>query len=385
MKFNTRHYGYYRVNYPGDMWATFIMILLVAPETFEPEDKANLLNDAFSLAEAGLLSYEVPLNMSTYLRNETHLVPWETVYVKLEKMAHLLKASNIEGIHRWFDEYVISLVAGHYKKPDEEDEISKQGTYSQKLWRMRILSLACRHNYANCLLDAEYLFDQWYRNDIGSGTEKSNETTWKFLDPDVRLHLLSYGLAQFNDMSSLWEKVLERYKAEKQAYKRDELLYALSFGKIRENEALIRFILDLLQNPEIISGQDKLKFLSYLCRNSEDGANVIWSLFTFDWENLVARYGKYSAQLADYTKALVENYATTPERLEEVKEFFKKHPIGKGTGNRARKQAIETVENDLKWRSKYPELILKAIKKLLPTKGRLEIIDLYMIYFAQHS
>ena len=44
----------------------------------EPRDRAHLLNDAFSLAEAGLVSYRVPLDMTAYLAQETHLVPWDT-------------------------------------------------------------------------------------------------------------------------------------------------------------------------------------------------------------------------------------------------------------------------------------------------------------------
>ena len=44
-------------------------------------DRANLLDDAFALAEAGQLGYEIPLHMTKYLKNEAHYVPWRAAYV----------------------------------------------------------------------------------------------------------------------------------------------------------------------------------------------------------------------------------------------------------------------------------------------------------------
>ena len=40
-------------------------------------DRANLLDDAFALAEAGLVGYDVPLGMVGYLKAEGHTVPWK--------------------------------------------------------------------------------------------------------------------------------------------------------------------------------------------------------------------------------------------------------------------------------------------------------------------
>ena len=78
VKFNAGQHGFYRVNYAEAEWAALAAQLLADHEVLEPRDRAHLLNDAFSLAEAGLVSYRVPLDMTAYLAQETHLVPWDT-------------------------------------------------------------------------------------------------------------------------------------------------------------------------------------------------------------------------------------------------------------------------------------------------------------------
>ena len=364
IKVNVEQYGYYRVNYPIQMWRNFIDALLDNPETFEPEDRANLLNDAFALAEAGLLSYEIPLRMSTYLRKETHLVPWEAVYYKFERIAHWLEGN--ETREKWFDQFVISLITGHYQTPDPDDMISQQGTPMQKLWRMKTLSLACRHKYYRCLNDTDEIFLKWFNQEID---QSLNFTHWQFLDPDIRLHILSYGMSHVSEVmadngTDIWKKVFERYQKETNAHKRDELLVALSFGKWPLKDLLK----DLVTDTTKISGQDKLRFLKYLSRNCPEGAEFMFKYLRDYWQHLVSRYGRYSIQLGELTIDVVVNYATNYNQLREVKQFFTDNPLN-GTGTRAREIALELIENNIKWRSLNPENLVHTIQQLLPKKG----------------
>ena len=57
VKFNVGQFGFYRVNYPEAEWANLARILMENPNSLGPMDRASLLNDAFSLAEAGLIRY----------------------------------------------------------------------------------------------------------------------------------------------------------------------------------------------------------------------------------------------------------------------------------------------------------------------------------------
>ena len=95
IKFNVGQYGYYRVKYEEDEWLKFAKVLQDNHEVLSTKDRAHLLNDAFSLAEAQYLAYSIPLSMTKYLKKERSLLPWETLYDQFVTMGNLLQSSDI--------------------------------------------------------------------------------------------------------------------------------------------------------------------------------------------------------------------------------------------------------------------------------------------------
>lgn len=49
-----------------------------------------MINDAFSLAEATLLSYDIALDLTSYLTNETEYVPWSVASTNLLSLKNQL-------------------------------------------------------------------------------------------------------------------------------------------------------------------------------------------------------------------------------------------------------------------------------------------------------
>ena len=64
MKFNVGQYGYYRVNYPESEWNVLSQLLVSDIEALSIPDRTSLINDAFSLAAASRLSYDIALGMT---------------------------------------------------------------------------------------------------------------------------------------------------------------------------------------------------------------------------------------------------------------------------------------------------------------------------------
>lgn len=79
--------GYYRVNYDDLSWQLIIDLL-----NSNDYDKVHLLNrnqlleDAFNLAKAGLISYTVTLDLVSYLERETDYVPLYTFFKGLPSL-----------------------------------------------------------------------------------------------------------------------------------------------------------------------------------------------------------------------------------------------------------------------------------------------------------
>jgi len=53
-------------------------------------DRSNLIHDAFSLAKANYLPYDIALNMTKYLSKEYHYVPWDVAATNLPTLSEHL-------------------------------------------------------------------------------------------------------------------------------------------------------------------------------------------------------------------------------------------------------------------------------------------------------
>lgn len=90
MKFNYDQIGYYRVNYPEEQWRNFMENY----NSLSTSDRTHLLEEAFSIAEAGQLSYNIPLEFTKKLTKERDYTPWSVAYSKLATILNYLTGSN---------------------------------------------------------------------------------------------------------------------------------------------------------------------------------------------------------------------------------------------------------------------------------------------------
>lgn len=107
IKFNKDQVGYYRVNYELNEWKVLSEALSNKLDDFSTADRAHLLNDAFSLAEATQLDYEVALNLTRYLAKETRNVPWSVAATKLSQIRRLM--SHTEN----YQKFLVSFARIH--------------------------------------------------------------------------------------------------------------------------------------------------------------------------------------------------------------------------------------------------------------------------------
>lgn len=57
-------------------WMALIKQLNESPNAIHELNRAQLIDDSFTLARAGQLNYSVPLHLSKYLKNENSTIPW---------------------------------------------------------------------------------------------------------------------------------------------------------------------------------------------------------------------------------------------------------------------------------------------------------------------
>ncbi|XP_045478249.1 glutamyl aminopeptidase isoform X5 [Harmonia axyridis] len=330
IKFNPDQAGYYRVNYPNAMWKELGQHMLELPVS----DRTHLLEEAFSIARSGQLSYEIPLELTKYLKDETNYTPWEVASSKLLELLKLLKASRKE---QEFKHYVIKILNPIYKNLSWI--IGKDDSHLKKLTRVLVLKLACEIEYDAALKDAANQLDIWF--------------TTRTASPDLREIIYKYGMK--NADLDKWEKLFKLFEEESDANEKLKLLRGLTAVN---NPTLLYRLLDLAKDETYIRSQDYINFIIMMSRNPI-GLPIVWDYVRENWDVLIKRFTLNSRYLGEMIPAITSSFSTNI-KLAELNDFIAAHPEG-GAGTAARERAIENIKNNILWLSKYKDTVEKWI------------------------
>lgn len=190
IKANVNASGYYRVNYEPAIWQSLIRVLANQPTTFSPADRAQLIDDAFTLAWAGVLNVTVPLTLSQYLVNETEYLPWATALAHLRKLDTVL---SIRTARRSLHCFVRHLVTPLYSILGW----TTKGPHIQSLLQREILEAAVYFGLSSAVNEARRLFQQWMSGQLQ-------------LPPDIRDIVYSTGI-KYGGWTE-WDYCWQRYK-----------------------------------------------------------------------------------------------------------------------------------------------------------------------------
>ncbi|XP_066600502.1 aminopeptidase A isoform X2 [Prorops nasuta] len=328
IKFNKDQVGYYRVNYENSEWEVLSNTLRWYHQRLSVADRANLLEDAFSLASAGLLDYSTAMDMTAYLPRENHAVPWSVASSKFTEIDTLLSSTDISTM---FKTYVRDLVDSLYhdvtwKVDNIEDHVTLR-------LRTTVLDLACAVGHTECLEEAGRQFIDFINNPEGTR-----------LHPDVKGLIYYYGI-QHSGTEKEWNILFDTFVNETDSAEKLKLMKGLT--GISSSWILNKFI-TLASNENYVRSQDFFGCLQSISNNPV-GTPLVWDWVRANWEFLVKRYTLNDRYLGQLIPAITKTFATET-KLNEIKAFFVKYPEA-GAGATSRAKALETVSNNIKWLS----------------------------------
>uniref|UniRef100_A0A674IJQ5 Aminopeptidase n=1 Tax=Terrapene triunguis TaxID=2587831 RepID=A0A674IJQ5_9SAUR len=324
LKINPDHIGFYRVNYETQTWNNISRLLAINHTSFSSADRAGLLDDVFSLARAELLNYAVPLNLTKYLPNEEDYLPWHRVISAVSYLRDML-GDDIELYPR-FKTYFRSLVKPIANKLGWNDD--ETGSHVMRLLRADVLGFACSMDDQDALNNASSLFYSWLNG----------------ASPSVNLRLLvyRYGMQNSGNETS-WNYMFQKYQSTSLAQEKEKLLYGLA--SVKNITLLDRLYLKYIYNTSLIKSQDVFTVLRYISYNSY-GKTMAWDWIRLNWEYLVSRYTINDRNLGRIVS--ITQTFNTDLQLWQMENFFEKYPNA-GAGKAPRKQALETVKNNIEW------------------------------------
>lgn len=162
--------------------------------------------------------------------------------------------------------------------------------------------------------------------------------------PDLRSLIYYYGMKQAGT-EEIWNQVFSIFANETDATEKSKLQSALA--AIEDPIILEKYIELASVNETFVRGQDYFSFLNSVAGNRKYGEALVWDYVRTNWEALVTRFGLGERNLGRMIPNVTGRFAKEI-RLQEMKDFFNKYPEA-GAGANARIQALENIENNMKW------------------------------------
>ena len=93
------------------------------------------------------------------------------------------------------------------------------------------------------------------------------------------------------------------------------------------------------------------------------GKPIVWDFVRNNWPKLVDRFTLNDRYMGRMISEITKSFAT-PRRLQEMKQFFEEYPEA-GAGEQYRKIALETVENNIKFKESHAKEIYNWLQGAL--------------------
>ncbi|KAL4630054.1 endoplasmic reticulum aminopeptidase 2 [Arapaima gigas] len=338
VKFNIDMNGYYIVHYEGDGWDTLINLMKDNHTALGYKDRANLIHNAFQLVTAGYLNLDKALDLTGYLKYETHNVPLLQGIGYLETFYKMVELRGITDVSQNLKAYIVQYFQAVFAKQTWSDG----GSISDRQLRAKILSLACELRHSSCIEKANSLFNDWM---------KSNGTI--SLPTDVAATVYSVG-AQTNEG---WAFLLEKYRHSLSAAEKSKMLEALSKSKDLDK---LSSLLDLGIEGTVIRMQDLSTLIFYVARNPA-GRFLAWEFVKRHWHNLVEKFELGSFSIRTIIIGTTAQFSSK-EELSEVKAFF--DSIKEQSSKlRVTQVALENVQKNILWLERNLETLRFWLQK----------------------
>lgn len=262
MLVNLQETGYYRVNYDNRNWHLITDHLMNEKKYRDivPTNRAQLIDDAMSLANAGYLNYGIALNVTRYLKHEVEYVPMSAGIKVLDFLDSMLYST---ADYNLFKEYYLNRLKRMYQLVGFDDQPNSD--LLKVYTRTDILRTVCHLGHQDCIDRSVAKFHEWFHEanpDVNNKISANIRST-------VYCTAIKYG------RQSYWEFAWERYHKTNVASEKEILLGSLACT--REPWLLVRFMELALDTESGIRKQDAISVFRAVANNP------IGDLLAFDF------------------------------------------------------------------------------------------------------
>uniref|UniRef100_A0A8C2DQB6 Aminopeptidase n=1 Tax=Cyprinus carpio TaxID=7962 RepID=A0A8C2DQB6_CYPCA len=306
--------GYYRVNYNNDNWQRLLNSIPVI-------NRAQLIDDAFNLAKAGIIETTLALRTTLFLASETEYMPWESAL------------DNLDYFYLMFDR---TEVYGHM-------QVKIRWRTGERF--INALRVACSTGNEDCKTLITNWFKQWMDNPNVNPIKANLRST-------VYCSAIAAGGEEE------WNFAWEQFQNATIASEKDKLRAAMACAT--EPWLLNRYLKYTL-DPEKIRKQDATSTIINIASNVV-GQPLAWDFVRANWEYIFKQYGGGSFSFSNLINGVTKRFSTQFE-LQQLIQFKDDNAhIGFGSGSLAIQQSIERTNANIKWIEKNQKAVLDWFK-----------------------
>ncbi|XP_020790682.2 LOW QUALITY PROTEIN: aminopeptidase N-like [Boleophthalmus pectinirostris] len=332
--------GYYRVNYDLGNWERLFIQLNKNHQLIPLDNRAQIIDDAFNLARAKLVSTTLALRTTLFLSGETEFMPWQSA---LDNMHYYYLMLDRTEVYQPLQDYMKKLVTPlflHFKNITSEwTEVPARHTdqYNQ----VNAIRMACQTGVTEC----QDLTSLWFRQWMDSPQNN-------MIHANVRAVVYCSAIAA--GAEGEWDFGWSQFKSAAVASEASKLMSALACTTKPE---LLQRYLSFTLNSTMIRKQDASAVIAAVASNRE-GQTLAWDFVKEQWEYMFTEYGMGSFSFATIISGVTARFSTQTE-LQQLKQFVKKHEhLGFGSASLAVEQALERTEANIKWLQQNQQEVL---------------------------
>jgi len=324
---NHNYHGFFRTNYHIET-----IEKIITNKTLTSINRSGLINDVLTLSLDGKFPIDSAL-LVTYkiLSKEREYNVW------MSAIGSLYKLGNLFADHqclKYYQSYIFLLLK------DVNEWIWESNDHSTILLRKEIITLAILFDEPNISLVCDKLFTDWlYGNNI--------------IPPDLQYAIFGNAVRTMGDFAI--EILFKLYLKETNEIQRNRYLFSLTTTKSID---LIKFLLDISLNPNIINPENKINLLILLGVNPF-GKQLTWEFIKNNWDKLDIR----GQSIVNLLETIVGSFSTE-ELYNDAIQFFGSHPDVAKTST---KISLENIIYNIKWKSIYIDNICTWLQTFLQT------------------
>ncbi|RVE74836.1 hypothetical protein OJAV_G00026210 [Oryzias javanicus] len=328
---NTNVSGYFRVNYDQDNWDRLLDLLSTSHQTLPAINRAQIIDDAFNLARAKIISTKMALRTTKYLSKERDYIPWESALANLDYFILMFDRTEVFGPLQAYLRKQVRPLFEHFRTLTA-NWTTVPANHNDQYNQINAIETACSVGVKECRELIKGWYRQWMENPSHNPIHPNLKNT---------VYCKAVALGGVEE----WEFTWLMFRNATLASEARRLRSALACTKI---PWLLNRYLEYTLDPTKIRKQDASSTIQYICNNVV-GMPLAWNFVRERWSYIFNQYGRGMFSFADLISGITKRFSTKFE-LQEL-EKFKQDNLreGFGTATQALKQAVEKTTANIKW------------------------------------